>query len=299
MPKPLRYLLYVLLFAVSFVFFLYASFPYDVLKDRVVGSLGRGYDISVEELSPYWFTGIDVKGLVVRNPQSEGGQELISVRRLKGRASIFSLIFGKPKISFDMELARGEISGTVHQTDEELDLDLELDDVDLKDVSIITSKTGMRVTSRIDGTVVLKMDRRNFTRSEGRIRLDMGDMKIAATEAKLGEMTLPLPEIVLSKRRGSSLDVELGKGVINFKTFKLADGDLQLDLTGKMFLSNNVSNYRFNLQGSFKAADKLSQALPFLFVVEKQKKEDGSFPLSITGRLARPAIKVGTFTLPI
>lgn len=299
MSRLLKFMAYFLLFVFSFIVFLYWSFPYDILKDRVTGSLGGNYDITVEELSPYWFTGIDVSGVSVRSPGGGENAEIINIKRLKGRASLFSLIFGSPRISFDVEVGKGEISGVARQSEDEYDIDVEFDDVDLKYFNLVAAKTGLKMSSRINGNVDLKIDRRRPIRSEGRILLELGDLKIAAAEVKLGEMAMPLPDITLSQRKGSNIDLEMGKGTVNVKSFKLKGGDFELDISGKIFLSNNVDNYRFNLTGSFKATDKLGEALPFLFIVDKQKREDGSFPLSITGRLARPSIKIGTFTLPI
>ena len=73
----------------------------------------------------------------------------------------------------------------------------------------------------------------------------------------------------------------------------------QGELKGKIFLSSRMANYRLNLRGQFSVSEKLNEAFPFLFIVDSQKKEDGSYPLSITGRISRPSIKIGTFTVPL
>ncbi|HPW45591.1 MAG TPA: type II secretion system protein GspN [bacterium] len=302
MNKMFKYALYISLFFVSFVIFLYWSLPYSILKDRIVAAieqqLSNKYEIVVEDFSPYWFTGIDVRGLKVKS-LDEGGAELLKVNRAKGRASLTSLIFGSPKISFDLDIGRGEISGSAVQSADEILLNMSLDDVDLKNFDVVGASTKMPISSQIDGRVDLKIDRQRPIRSEGKLELHLDDIKIAATNAKLGELEMPLPDLVISKGRGSLLKLEIGKGTVTVLSFKLSGGDLELDITGKIFLSNDIANYRFNLNGTFKASETLEKALPFLFIVEKQKGEDGRYPLSITGRLARPLIKIGTFTLPI
>ncbi|MBT3182337.1 MAG: type II secretion system protein GspN [Deltaproteobacteria bacterium] len=300
MPRILKYLLYLILFIVSFALFLYRSLPYDILKDRIVGAvekeMGGKYEIEVDEFSPYWLTGIDISGFSFKNPS---GVNMLKLKKVRVRASILSLIFGSPKVSFDLDLVKGGASGVANYSDDEINLDLELDNVDLKNMRLITDKIGLMITSKIDGEIVLKVDSRRPIRSEGKISLDLDDMKIAEGTVKLGQMEMPLPEIILSKSSGSKLDMEMGKGAVQVKSFKLSGGDIEIDLKGKVFLSNQPENYRFNLSGSFKASEKVEKALPFLFIVEKQKKEDGSFPISMTGRLARPVIKVGNFNLPI
>jgi type II secretion system protein N len=303
MPKTARYIAYFFLFVVSFVVFLYLNLPYDAIKERIIGMIeketGGKYFVLVEELSPYWFTGVELKGLSLSDASGDDRTELISLQRIRSRVSFFSLLFGSPSVSFDVSVGKGGIFGKVGQSADFFDLNLKFDDLDLKNLKIIGSKIGVEIASRIDGSIKMKIDKRNPIRSEGSVSLDLDNINIAETELKLGEMTMPIPTLVLSKNKGSEIKADVDKGTINVKNFKLAEGDLQLDLNGKIFLSNNVSNYRFNLNGSFKVSENLEKALPFLFIVDKQKNEDGSFPLSITGRMAKPSIKIGSFTLPI
>jgi type II secretion system protein N len=303
MSKFLKFIMYVSVFVISFVVFLYWGLPYDVIKDRVLGmveqQVGASYSVNIEKLSPYWFTGVEIKGLSIKKPGAGKGDVFLNVREAKARASIFSLLLGTPSISFDMDMGKGEMSGSFKRSDETADLSVEMSDIDLKSLAFVTKKIGIMISSKIDGEINLKVDRQRPIRSEGQIAFDLDDMKIAATELKLGEMTMPLPDIVLSQGSGSEVKLEVGQGTLAVKSFKLTGGDLELDLTGKVFLSNDPNNYRFNLNGSFKASETLGKALPFLFIVEKQKREDGSFPISITGRLAKPSVKIGTFVLPL
>jgi len=303
MSKLLKYIAYIALFVFSFLLFLYWTFPYNILKDRIIsgieGSLGGNMMVSVKELSPYWFTGVSISGLKVKSAGGGPGAELVTFDEMQVRVSVLSALFGSPRVKFNLDTGKGEISGVVRRGEGEMDVDVDIDNLDFKSFKIITAKTGLKLSSKIDGDIKLKVDTQRPIRSIGSISLDLGDLKIGAADIKLGEMELPLPELILSKRRGSEIKLEVGKGTLQFKSFKLTGGDLELDLSGKVFLSNNVENYRFNLTGSFKASAKLSEALPFLFIVEKQKREDGSYPISITGRLIRPSIKIGTFNLPI
>ena len=127
----------------------------------------------------------------------------------------------------------------------------------------------------------------------------LGVRRVLLLRYNIGGAGIPLPETAITKGRDSRLKLTIDKGAVNVDEFRLAGGDLGLDLKGKVFLSTVLSNYRLNLTGSFAISDKLGQAIPFLFMAEKQKQADGSYPLTITGRLSEPAIKVGTFTLPL
>lgn len=303
MPKALKIVVYPLLFLLSFAVFLYWMFPYDAVKERVTSAaesaLGGGVEVGISSLKPYWFSGIDVSGLTVGPPGADKSQLLFSCNRLLARAGIFSLIFGSPKVAFEVEIGKGEISGTVQQSEEAVAIDARLDDIDISNLRFIAARTGLNLSSRIDGRVSLKVDRQSPLRSVGEITMEFLDLKIGASELKIAGADMPLPELVFAKGRESQVKLDIGRGTITFENFKLVGGDLGLDIKGKLFLSSKVENYRFNLNGAFTVSPKLSEAFPFLFIVEQQKQEDGSYPLSVTGRLERPSIKVGTFTVPL
>ncbi|MFH0800580.1 MAG: type II secretion system protein GspN [Pseudomonadota bacterium] len=302
--KFLKLVAYVGLFVFSFVLFLYWFFPYEVLKDRITGAieqqLGGGVEVDMKDLKPYWFTGVDVSGLTI-GAAGGGGKAapLVECKRVRARASFFSLLFGRPSVSFDIKIGKGEIFGSASQSDEVFSVDADLDGVDLGNFKFIPSSTGLSVSSKISGSVVLHVDRQNPANSTGSLSLSLPELKVAASEVKLGEMAVPLPDFVISNGRESRMKLDVGKGTITLENFKLSGGDLGVDLKGKVFLSTKLENYRFNLNGSFTVSKKLSDALPFLFIVEQQKQQDGSYPLSVTGRIVKPTIKVGTFTVPM
>lgn len=301
--KFLKTIAYIALFGFSFVLFLYWLFPYASLKDRISGlierELGQGLEVSIDNLKPYWFTGVEVGGMYVGASGSERAAALVDFKKVRARASLFSLIFGRPHVSFYIEIGKGEIEGSFTQTDEVLSIDAGLDDVDIGNLKIIAARTGLNVSSKIDGQVSLRIDKQKFLRSTGRIQISPMDLQIAVSELKIGEMTMPLPDLVFSKGRESEIELKIEKGTINIDSFKLAGGDLTAALAGKIFLSTTFENYRLNLSGSFETSKKLADALPFLFIIEQQKQPNGSYPLSITGRLAKPSVKVGSFTIPL
>lgn len=300
--KLLRFIAGLFLFVVSFILFLYWFFPYEVIKDRITGMLeqrlGGGLAVEIKELKPYWFSGVEINGFTVGEPGEEE-KALVDFRKVYARASLFSLLFGSTSVSFDVEVGKGEIVGSVRQSDEALTIDAEFSDVNLGDLKLISARTGLSIGSKIDGDIELKIDRQRPLHSTGRITLVLADIHMASSEVRLGEVVLPLPELVISKGRESRIRLEIDKGTVNVDSFKLAGGDLVLDIKGKVFLSSRLENYRFNLDGSFLPSKKLSEALPFMFIIEQGKQEDGSYPIAITGRVGRPSIKIGTFTLPM
>lgn len=303
MSRLLRYLSYLALFAVLFVVFLYWVFPYDSLKDRILGDverqLGGGLQVSAKTLEPHWFSGVDIEDLEIEGPGEHGMVKLAKFKRVRARASLIPLIFGSVRTKFEIMIGKGEISGRARAGEDAITIRVDLEDLNLADFAFLQERTGLKFVSRIDGGADLSVNRAQPVRSSGRVDLNFKNLSIAASQLSLGDIALEVPDLIIAKGKGSELKMSLGKGTATFENFAFKGGDLQIELKGKIFLSQKVDNYRLNLRGKFSVSEKLNEAFPFLFIVDSQKQEDGSYPLSITGRLSRPSIKIGTFTVPL
>jgi type II secretion system protein N len=303
MPRIIKIIAYLAVFAVSFVLFLYWMFPYDMLKDRVAAAIeepfGREIEVSIGDIEPYYFTGLAITDLKLSSRTEGEPRPLAEFSKVRVRASFFSLLFGSPRLSFLMKAGKGEIEGSAHQTDEGFVVDFSLDDFDVATFKMIESQWGLKLSGRLDGSVELNVDRTRAVRTSGKVDLTLKDFKLAASQLNIGGADIPLPDTAITKGSSSRIKLVIDKGAVSIDEFKLADGDLGVDVKGKVFLSTVFSNYRLNLTGTFKVSEALSQAIPFLFVAERQKQADGSYPVTITGRIAEPAIKIGTFTLPL
>jgi type II secretion system protein N len=303
-PRLLKYIAYLILFVMSFLVFIYWSFPYDRLKDRLISGierqLGGKIEVSAQELEPYWFTGAKIKNLEFSTRDAEG-QVLPAMKldELKIRAALFSLIFGRPNIKYRIRAKKGEIEGRAKQTEDGFEFDADFDDFDIATLKLLASKTGLNLSGKLDGYVELKYNQERPARSSGKVALDLANIKIGQSTAKLGPMDLPLPPLTFTSSKGSTIKLNIGRGTMVVDQIMFKDSDLELDLTGKVFLSNTLTNCRFNVRGNFKPSEALEQALPFIAFIKKEKKPDGSFPLSVTGRISSPNIKIGTFSLPM
>ena len=301
MPKALKYIGYFLLFIFSFLFFLYWTFPYDVLKDRMINTaaqqLGSDYDVRIGDFSPSFFTGASLKQVKILKHEGDNVKTLWSAAKVKIRASIGSILFGKTNVKFSAKNQKSSISGNFKKTDEGFNFAGSFSNFNIGDLGFLDN---VKLTSAIDGDIKLNINKRQMLQSSGAADLELSDIKLAAGDLNLGEgFSFNIPELFLSKGSGSVLQFELSKGAVRIKQLKLADGDLKLDVSGDIFISSIFKNYRMNLKGTFSVTPKMEQAMPFLFMVEKQRQPDGTYPISITGRIGQPSIKIGDFTLPI
>lgn len=305
MPKALKIPAYILLFIFSFLFFLYHTFPYDILKDRLVNTieqkLGEEYDVKVGELSPSFFTGAVLKQVKIQRHGAESDMTVWEASKVRLRTSLGSMLFGKMNVKFAVKNQKSEISGAFKSTDEGFNFSGSMDDFNIGDLKMLGASEGsVKLTSAINGAIKLVINKKQAIQSSGSADLELSDIVLKAGTLKLGEgVDFALPEIVFSKDSGSTLKFELARGGIHISELRLQDGDIKLDLSGDIFMSSVFKNYRMNLKGNFSVTPKVEQAVPLLFMVEKQRAPDGSYPVTITGRVGQPTIKIGDFTLPI
>jgi len=303
MPKWLKIIGYILIGIVSFVIFLYLTFPFDVIKDRLLAEIEKSskgqYEVTVATVNPKLLVGVTLKGVKV-NKRTEGKNvPMLEADQIGLKVSIFSLIFGSPKVKFDVRMGDSRISGRAVLGKGASKVTVVLDELNLATFHYLASELGLQVKSQINGEIDVDVNSRQIIRSSGAINIEPNGIQILPSKLKtgvMGEIDLPAMTIGAGK---SLISAELKRGAIKITSLKLEKGDLNIDLKGSIYLSSNVSNFRLNLKGDFSFSEKLGQALPFLFIIEKQKKEDGKFPLTIAGRISKPQIKIGDFTVPL
>lgn len=304
MKQPLRWLGYLFLGCVCFGFFLYWTFPYHLVKERLTSAieqqLGNAVSVTIDQLGPSWVTGVKIHGLKMEARTGEGLVPLWQADRVKIRVGLFSLLFGTPRVGFSVKSRASAFSGSVRRMENGFQLELDVDPIDLGDVGFFKTKLGMQMGGTIEGACRLQMNTAQLAQSQGQLQLVFKDWKIKkGSKISMGAMgeTELKEDLLLSKGNDFGLKVTVAKGAAEVGELKLAGGDLDVDLKGQAFLSPKFANIRMNIAGQFKTSPKVDQLLPFLFLLEKQKQADGTYPVTISGNINKPQIKIGEFPL--
>lgn len=303
MPRPIRYALYVLSFVVSFLFFAYWMFPMEAVKGRIITSaeqaLGPEYVVQIGKIKTHWLSGVRLENFTVSRLQQGKEEMVLEAGRVTARAGLFSLIFGNPKIGFDLRMEKMRAHGTIRRSEGGWGLDASLANVDLSRIPWLRQKLGLSLVSSIDGNVQLNYDAKQPLRTAGRMEFSTDLLSLKGGDLPLGDMgTFPLPDLSLASKN-SQFRAAVEKGAINLETLRLKGEDLHLELAGKIFLAPSVDRYRMNLQGKIQFSPKVWDAVDPLLPekwfseLKKQKTPDDTFPLSISGQLASPQIYSG------
>ncbi|MBI2346007.1 MAG: type II secretion system protein GspN [Deltaproteobacteria bacterium] len=304
MTKSLRLVGYAGLTLGVFCACLYWTFPYHLVKERLIAVVEQQFGgvlaVSIEKFSPSWFTGAKLKGIKIETRSVDGPKPVWTADRVRVRVGLISLLVGSPKVRFAVKSKGSRINGMFRRVENGFQLDLECDPLDLSELIYLKQTSGANLAGTIEGNLRLVMNTAQVVQSVGEIQLAFKQWKVSAgSKISLGPMgQLEVKEdLVLTKGEGSGLQVTIAKGIADVAGLKLAGGDVEMDLKGQAFLSQRIANVRMNVSGQMKIASKVEQILPFLFLLEKQKQPDGTYPLTMAGNLNRPQIKIGEFPL--
>jgi len=74
-----KYVLYPALYLTSLLAFIYLTFPWDKLKERIESEFARGQEkkgerawrLQIDELSGYWLSGIEIQGAKIIMPPDD------------------------------------------------------------------------------------------------------------------------------------------------------------------------------------------------------------------------------------
>lgn len=307
MPKGLKILAYIGIALFSFIIFFYLTFPLDTLTEKFLSNVEAGlkgqYSIDVGSVSPRLIAGALLKSVKVTKRDEAGDIPVFELEKVRLKTSIFSLISGNPVVRYDIRSGEGRISGRVKSEKESVSLDAKLDGLDLGQIGYLAKKHNIKLSSAIDGDIKLEINQKQPIRSSGEIKIEPNGIKTSEVNFKSDKLKGfvkddTLPEMTIGAGKSEIL-LRLEKGSIKVETFRLEGGDLNFDLTGMIYLSQKISNSRLNLRGKFTFSEKIYEAIPFLYGLQNQKGADGTYPLTIAGRVNAPQIKIGDFTVPL
>ncbi len=307
---------YPLLFLIMFSFFIYYTFPFHIFKDKVSWEierfLGKGYRVNIAHLEPEFLLGAMFENLVIEKLDQGKNNQLIQVKKAYISKSLFS-----SAIDYSIQIGRGEIDGWASINSTSLDLNLECDELSLNDVGWVKELSGFLFHGRIDGDIELDLDLNRISRSNGNIAIDLKNIEIndiitsvkkviakqnnpmlASVPAMLNDMNIT--RLVLSQKKGSYLKGKIRNGVLQLEGFRLTQGDIELELRGRVTLNRNPNRIRFSgVQGYISAGEKMENLLSFVSVLGAKKDQQGRYKIELKGSVNKLDIRIGGKRLPL
>lgn len=302
MNRLISWILNIVVGVFCFFLFLFFFFPFESVINHYFSKLeaqsGGIYRISVGEMDP----GIIFKSVFtdfkIHKKADDKSEIMVDFPEVRIGLKYLPLMAGNLKASFSGKGKKGKLWGDFFISKTEIGGDMSLDQVGFSEFPVVSSALNVPLEGYMNGDIKLKIFPEDVTRYTGQADLKIVGFRIPASHiTPVAGFELDLPDTQITGEKGGAVRIKMGKGRIEIEEMVLPGPDIAVDLKGRLQLNRRFSLSRLNLNGTFRISDKLREAFPLIMVVDKQKNEDGSYPLAVSGRFSRPQVKVGTMDL--
>lgn len=338
-----KWVLYPLFYLVCLGLFGYLTFPYDRLRDRLIEEFARAEAkngaeakrLEIDDLSGYWFSGVEVEGarLVIPPEEPEPAAPSIpfstgssaapedktaakaltlAIDEAHARVPLWPLLFGEVKINFWVSALGGEIEGTAPVGGESGPLDLTIDGADLGQFAPIAATIGVPLKGVVTAALNLEPTGGKFNKASGTFEMTLAGVSVGDGKAKImGKLALPeakVGDLVVS--------AEAKEGTLKLTKLAASGGDIEIVGEGKITIrepwDDSIADLyvRYKFSDGYRDKNDLTRSLlgapdskaPGIMdldqKVKRAKRPDGFYGWHIIGPLKRLKFEPSTLDGP-
>jgi type II secretion system protein N len=159
LKKILPWLLLPVFYGVCLFLFAFVTFPFDKLKDKIVTSFNSQQkngtmELSIDELGSHFVTGVKAKGIKLTTAGDPGQPPVdLKIDEAKARISVLGLLVGHRDLTYSFLLGGGEVSGSYEEHGKDRAIEVNIDNVDIGQVELVTSQLGVPMEGHLGGQV--------------------------------------------------------------------------------------------------------------------------------------------------
>lgn len=287
-----------------FLVFFYWLFPLDMVADQALEQAKKGlpgFDIRIDKVKPSVLFATELVGVKISSKDGATAAltPIASFKKLAVNPALISLARGKVAFSVTGSDAMGEFSADVVQSGAQSTVALSFDGIGPGSLPYLKESLRLNMTGHLYGTAKLTWDSENMSRSDGEFDVEFREFVIQPSKLKIQGLDVDLPKVRFSGKNNSFLRASLQKGKLQLKQLDLLGEDMEVSLGGRIPFNKKLAQSHLFLKGSLQISEELTKALPFLALIEKQKTTEGNYPISISGTLEKPQIRIGRMNLPM
>lgn len=297
---------YIALFVVSFLFFIYYTFPYEVVKESVAADVSRatGMNLTIKKLSPNFPLGLQADGvrLAANTPGAEAEFKSVDVDigvlwLLLGQLKIKVRVTGKDggRLWFAARIgvprlfsARGPVPSSVTLESSKFVLDdivhfllgwVAEDPNTNPLLGPLLSKIGF--VAKLDGNIALDLDVDEPTQSQGMAEIIFTDAML-----KLSDPSLNLPDQKFSK---AMIKAKLENGTLAFDDKSgLTAQEMDVGFQGKLTLKPIIGSSLIEMRIPVKMEKDLNSQFGFILDMFAGGPKNGIVTFQLRGSLVQP-----------
>jgi type II secretion system protein N len=328
-----RWAVYPAFYVACLALFGYLTFPFGLLKDRVIAEFARkgkpGQRLEIEKLSSYWFSGVELTNVKLILPPDEpapssftypsGGVDaaattapkemVIAIDEAHARVRLLPLLIGRVRVDFWASAMGGEIRGVVPVSGSGGDVEVEVTSVELGKIEPLAQMLGMPLKGTATGKLALSSVDGKLSKADGSLDLSIADIVVGDGKTKIqGLIELP------AARVGTlTLTAEAKEGVLKVTKLAATGADVELIGDGRITTKEPWNDSQTDLYLRFKFTDAYrtksdttktllgdpTSPLPGLIEMQvpkmkRAKRPDGFFGWHMHGSLKNPKFDPST-----
>lgn len=279
-------LIYSFVTLLSFIVFLYFTFPINKLKSFIEEDFKKdtGLTLTLEEINTHFVTGIILKNSVIMDKKNS---PILSLKKLKLWINPIKLLFKKIALSIESELYGGKLNGFLGRGGKSLQISMDAKNIGLDKVEILKSRYETNLKGKLGSSIKLKTESKNLGRTDGNIDLNGENIFIENTKIETPFGPLLLPPISF-KKIGCKLAIKGGKGELT--GCELLGSELNAKIKGGINLLETFQKSTIDLVVEFTTMGSIEEKFGIIFQNFFKKKADGSYSCKVTGSLANPMV---------
>lgn len=294
----------------AFVLFVYWTFPYDRVRDRIISEFERSQRVppggarqtlTIGKLEPSWFTGVVLKDIALTTYPADPSKPTSVLRadEVRARVSFGSLFSSAKDLSFSAKALGGTIEGSVthklsanpsptppgkKDTGPKYDrtIKMEIDGISLAELGPLRDAIGTAVGGTLKGSIDVTYGETRIDKANGTVSLEVENFwvsdgktpfKIPALKAVFGSEDITLPQINIGN---VPVQVSVKNGVATIEKMEGKGKDLELGVDGRIVLRESVPesdlgvNLRFKFNDSYKKKGESTAGL--LLILDSEPK---------------------------
>jgi len=276
----------------SFLLFVYWTFPYDRVRDRIISEFEKSQRVppggvrqalTIGKLEPSWFTGVVLKDVALTTYPADPNKPSSVLRADEIRARVaFGSLFGAAKdLSFSAKALGGTVEGSIthklsattgapstpvpgkKDTGPKYDrtIKMELDGISLADLGPLRDAIGTAVGGTLKGSIDVTYGETRIDKANGTVALEVENFwvsdgktpfKIPALKAVFGSEDITLPQINIGN---VPIQVSVKNGVATLEKMEGKGKDLELGVDGRIVLRESVPESDLGVNLRFKFND--------------------------------------------
>jgi type II secretion system protein N len=217
--------------------------------------------------------------------EAPSATRVLVAERVAARLQVLPLLTGRVATGFFARVFGGDLDGSLSWNDGVITTDAELADLDVAQLPLDGESLKLDLTGLCHGGWELVLDTADFTKSTGKISLQLEDLVLTGASFSGFDWSDP------GNFPTATLELEVTDGKAKVRKGELEGDLLEGTLEGDVTLNKAIERSRLRMKARFKLGETIDSMVKLLPGPRDARRDDGTYHYAISGTLLRPSFR--------